>query len=530
MGRRTGAGGSAQDVPQGGAGRWGWLIPVLLSGAVLLAAPARAQSPALVWLTGFEHGVVSLQGGGLFDAWNVTPEIIPAVARSGRYGLRISAGSEFEFVRRPFPATPQVVIRFHVRLPQPAGVHPAPSAPRADLGPDGQAPVQRHHRAPSGGLLELRPGRVPPGHAGGLAPGRHAGDHERHSEDHRVGGRRGAPGHGVGGRRRGRPHSSPDRRRGVRHLRLRLRRLRHVPHRRGLPDRRGLRGAPAPERGRWPQRGRQRDRAAGRAGHRRGDGLRPAGRAADELGRRLRPSGRGGRGSVRRGAVRGRGGDGDPGRDGPAGVHLERHERQQRRLRGEAGRWHGGRDLGHAGRAARHVRVRPFLQVGPRNPPRRRVDAARGERPAHEDGLLDRRLPDSPVAVRALRGGGARQRAGPPPVGGAERWRPQHRRAHRRDLGHESHVLGADAGAGGGGRRAAVRGHGDVLRGLRERPGPDVAFQVRSAEGGNARRGPRRGPRSASTAPTPSSPSGKLRTRTRLSIRPSATSTPRETC
>ena len=117
MGRRTGAGGSAQDVPQGGAGRWGWLIPVLLSGAVLLAAPARAQSPVLVWLTGFEHGVVSLQGGGLFDAWNVTPEIIPAAARSGRYGLRISAGSEFEFVRRPFPATPQVVIRFHVRLP-----------------------------------------------------------------------------------------------------------------------------------------------------------------------------------------------------------------------------------------------------------------------------------------------------------------------------------------------------------------------------------------------------------------------------
>ncbi len=64
MGRRTGAGGSAQDVPQGGAGRWGWLIPVLLSGAVLLAAPARAQSPVLVWLTGFEHGVVSLQAAG----------------------------------------------------------------------------------------------------------------------------------------------------------------------------------------------------------------------------------------------------------------------------------------------------------------------------------------------------------------------------------------------------------------------------------------------------------------------------------
>ena len=116
MDRRIGAGGFAQEVGQG-ARRWAGRLLLLLSCAVLLPAPARAQSPTLVWLTGFEHGVVSLQGGGIFDTWNVTPEIIPAAARSGRYGLRISSAFEFELVRRPFPATPQVVTRFYVRFP-----------------------------------------------------------------------------------------------------------------------------------------------------------------------------------------------------------------------------------------------------------------------------------------------------------------------------------------------------------------------------------------------------------------------------
>jgi len=104
-------------VTPGNGSRFGvGLLVAALLGILAGAPEARAQSPTLVWLTGFEHGGISTQGGGLFNSQNATPEIVSAALRSGGYGLRISAASEFEFVRRTFPASSYKVLRFYVRF------------------------------------------------------------------------------------------------------------------------------------------------------------------------------------------------------------------------------------------------------------------------------------------------------------------------------------------------------------------------------------------------------------------------------
>ncbi len=399
----------------------------------------------------------------------MTPEIIPAAARSGRYGLRISAGSEFEFVRRPFPATPQVVIRFHVRLPS----LPASTQHLLHLEPTSGQTAKLRFNATTGRLqaafwssvqdasLPVMPGAwhrvdmrvttnatprtiewevdgVPQAtvsevdaaadlirlQIGAEGSATYVCDYDDFAMSHTAGDFPIGEGFVVPLR----PNADGGHNAGANVIERQDAQDIGVVTAFDLLDELPMSSAADYVR-----------QVAVGAGQFAEVQFEDVGVTAiqDVMGLLAYTS---------------------------SGTSVNNGACVARRADGTEA------EIGHAGRAARHVRVRPFLQVGPRNPPRRRVDAARGERPAHEDGLLDRRLPDSPVAVRALRGGGARQRAGPPPVGGAERWRPQHRRAHRRDLGHESHVLGADAGAGGGGRRAAVRGHGDVLRGLRERP------------------------------------------------------------
>jgi glucose/arabinose dehydrogenase/chitodextrinase len=71
-----------------------------------------------VWLTGMEHGVVSVAGGGIFTAVTGVPTADSTVARTGAYSLQIADASASSTVRalRSFTASSVIVSRFAVRL------------------------------------------------------------------------------------------------------------------------------------------------------------------------------------------------------------------------------------------------------------------------------------------------------------------------------------------------------------------------------------------------------------------------------
>jgi glucose/arabinose dehydrogenase/chitodextrinase len=85
--------------------------------ATTLTAEQCGRSSA-VWLTGMEHGVVSVAGGGIFTTVTGVPTADSTVARTGAYSLQIADASAGSTVRalRSFTASSVIVSRFAVRL------------------------------------------------------------------------------------------------------------------------------------------------------------------------------------------------------------------------------------------------------------------------------------------------------------------------------------------------------------------------------------------------------------------------------
>ena len=84
----------------------------------LTAASTFCNRTSAVWLTGFEHGVVSAAGGGVFTTLTGAPTADNATFRSGAYSLRIADASGASTINglRTFTAANVVVARFAVRL------------------------------------------------------------------------------------------------------------------------------------------------------------------------------------------------------------------------------------------------------------------------------------------------------------------------------------------------------------------------------------------------------------------------------
>ena len=91
----------------------------------LSAAPAFCSRSAAVWLTGMEHGVVSIVGGGLFNTVTGAPTADNVTFRNGAYSLRIADASAASTIlaRKTFTATNVVVARFAIRLSALPGVN-----------------------------------------------------------------------------------------------------------------------------------------------------------------------------------------------------------------------------------------------------------------------------------------------------------------------------------------------------------------------------------------------------------------------
>lgn len=88
------------------------------------AATSFCTRSSAVWLTGFEHGAVSIAGGGLFTTMTGAPTADAATFRNGAYSLRIAdaSGASTINARKTFTATNVVVARFAVRLNSLPGV------------------------------------------------------------------------------------------------------------------------------------------------------------------------------------------------------------------------------------------------------------------------------------------------------------------------------------------------------------------------------------------------------------------------
>ena len=82
------------------------------------AATSFCSRSSAVWLTGMEHGVVSIAGGGIFDAVTGAPTADAATFRNGAYSLRIADASAASTInaRKTFTTRNVVVARFAVRL------------------------------------------------------------------------------------------------------------------------------------------------------------------------------------------------------------------------------------------------------------------------------------------------------------------------------------------------------------------------------------------------------------------------------
>lgn len=88
------------------------------------AATTFCTRTSAVWLTGFEHGAVSIAGGGIFNTMTGAPTADAATFRNGLYSLRINdaAGGSTINAQKTFAATSVVVARFAVRLSALPGV------------------------------------------------------------------------------------------------------------------------------------------------------------------------------------------------------------------------------------------------------------------------------------------------------------------------------------------------------------------------------------------------------------------------
>jgi hypothetical protein len=91
----------------------------------LSAAGAFCNRSSAVWLTGMEHGVVSIAGGGLFTTVSGTPTADNVTFRNGAYSLQIADASAAStiFARKTFTAAAVAVARFAVRLSALPGVN-----------------------------------------------------------------------------------------------------------------------------------------------------------------------------------------------------------------------------------------------------------------------------------------------------------------------------------------------------------------------------------------------------------------------
>lgn len=73
--------------------------------------------PTPYWLTGFENGIVSVSGGGLFSSVTGTPAIVTTPVRTGARALEISASAAIVRLRSKLLGTPTVgVFRVYVRF------------------------------------------------------------------------------------------------------------------------------------------------------------------------------------------------------------------------------------------------------------------------------------------------------------------------------------------------------------------------------------------------------------------------------
>jgi hypothetical protein len=81
------------------------------------------SAPAPIWLTGFEHGAVSSNGGGLFngviDIGGPNATAPASAARSGGYGLRIQTADplDFAYVTKNTTGVDLLVARLSIQLP-----------------------------------------------------------------------------------------------------------------------------------------------------------------------------------------------------------------------------------------------------------------------------------------------------------------------------------------------------------------------------------------------------------------------------
>ena len=89
-------------------------------GSSVSAAASFCSGQSIAWMTGFEHGVISVStGSGMFDTWGTvggTPTIETGVVRSGNYSIKVdktSAGAEHLSI----DSTASVAVaRFAIRL------------------------------------------------------------------------------------------------------------------------------------------------------------------------------------------------------------------------------------------------------------------------------------------------------------------------------------------------------------------------------------------------------------------------------
>lgn len=72
--------------------------------------------PTPVWLTGFEHGVVNINGGGLFDQVSGSPSAVTTAVRTGTYALEIAAAGAATMAAKTIGVNNIFVVTFYIRF------------------------------------------------------------------------------------------------------------------------------------------------------------------------------------------------------------------------------------------------------------------------------------------------------------------------------------------------------------------------------------------------------------------------------